>query len=225
MKDRLLTVVYAVAVFFLMITFCISLPIYCRPFYYCQIEPLGLVEDARKDVATIREAYDEVMDYLTIPGKEFGTGVFKHSAEGAAHFADCKALFMLNASVLAVCAVTVAVLLILQKRRVVRLCRPLGMNANVFSAAAALLAFAAVGVMAAVDFDWTFEMFHTVCFPGQDNWWFSPREDAIIRILPEEFFMNCAVLIIGALLLICVCILIFQIVRRVKRRKDAVCVK
>jgi hypothetical protein len=29
----------------------------------------------------LRTAYNEVLDYLTLPGREFGTGAFPHSAE------------------------------------------------------------------------------------------------------------------------------------------------
>lgn len=219
MKDKLLTVLYAVAVFFLIISFSVSLPIYCRFFYYMQIGPLGLTEITGKDTATIRQAYDEVLDYLTVPGAEFGTGVFKHSEEGAAHFADCKVLFDLNAAVLLVSFATVLILLILHKKRILKLSRPFGMNANFISAAAALAAFVILGILVAVDFEVAFEVFHQVLFPGKDNWLFNSRKDAIIKILPEEFFMNCAILIIAALVFICLGIITVQLAKLLRRQR------
>lgn len=217
MKDKLLTALYAVAVFFLIITFSISLPIYCRFFYYLQIESLGVIEKTGYDTATIREAYDEVLDYLTIPGAAFGTGVFKHSDAGASHFADCKMLFDLNTAVLLVSFVTVLVLLILHKKRVLKLSRPFGMNANFLSAAAALMAFVILGILIAVDFETAFETFHHLFFPGKDNWQFSSRKDPIIKILPEEFFVSCAILIIAALVCICLGIITVQLTKLLKK--------
>lgn len=219
MKDKLLTVLYAVAVFFLIITFCISLPIYCRFFYYAQIEPLSLPEKTGESVQTIQAAYDEVLNYLTIPGAQFGTGVFKHSKEGASHFADCKVLFDLNAVVLLVSFAVVITLLILHKKRVLQLKRPLGMNANFLSATAAIALFLLLGIFVAADFNTAFKVFHAVCFPGKDNWIFHPAKDAIIRILPADFFMSCAILIIASLIFVCLGIITVQVVGLIRKRK------
>lgn len=221
MKDKLLTVLYGVAVFFFIITFSIALPIYCRFFYYMQIEPLHLTEKTGYDAATIKQAYDEVLDYLTLPGAEFGTGVFKHSDEGAAHFADCKVLFDLNAAVLLCSFVIMVLLLILHKKRALSLVRPLGMNANFFSAGAAITIFIIIGILVATDFDTAFEVFHTLFFPGKDNWQFSSLKDPIIRILPEDFFMSCAILIIAALVCISLGIITVQLAKRWHIKKTA----
>ena len=40
----------------------------------------------------IKEAFDDVMDYLVF-GDEFKTGQLEYSEEGKAHFEDCKKLF------------------------------------------------------------------------------------------------------------------------------------
>lgn len=216
MRDKVLTVVYAVCVFFLIITFSISLPIYCRPFYYLQIGSLGVCEATGLDAQTVREAYDDVLDYLTVPGKPFQTGVFRHSAEGAAHFADCKVLFMLNTAVLLASAVAVAVLVWLHKRRRITLHRPFGMSASVLSAGTVLVIFGVLGLLMALDFEAAFEAFHRVLFPGKDNWQFSIRKDPIVRILPETFFLRCGILIVVTLMVICVTVIVVQIVRKVR---------
>ncbi len=221
MKNRLLTVLYGVAVFLFIVTFSISLPIYCRFFYYMQIEPLELTEQTGYDTVTIKQAYDEVLDYLTLPNAPFGTGVFKHSAEGMSHFKDCKVLFDLNATVLCVSFVVLVLLLVLHKRRIVTLSRPCGLNANFFSATGALALFAGIGILIAVDFDTAFELFHAICFPGKDNWLFNRRTDSIINILPEEFFLSCAILIIAALVCICLSIIAIQLNVLIKKRRTA----
>ena len=60
-----------------------------------------------------------------------------------------------------------------------------------------------IGGLAALDFDRFFTLFHAVFFPGKDNWIFHPKADPIILILPQEFFRNCAILILAVLLLTC----------------------
>ena len=70
MKDKLLTTLFGIAAALLIISFSIGIPIWFRPFYYWQIDVLEIEEYSGEDRETIREAYDEVLDYLTIDGKE-----------------------------------------------------------------------------------------------------------------------------------------------------------
>ena len=77
----ILTVIFGIAVFLFIITFSIGLPIYCRFFYYMQIEPLGIPEATGHSVAQIKAAYNQVLDYLTLPNKEFGAGVFAFNVD------------------------------------------------------------------------------------------------------------------------------------------------
>ena len=64
-------------------------------------------------------------------------------------------------------------------------------------------AFLVIGAAAAVDFDRAFTVFHTLFFPGKDNWLFDPYYDPVILLLPQEFFRNCAILILAVLLITC----------------------
>jgi uncharacterized membrane protein len=100
MKNKLLSVLCAVSVFLFLLTVSIGLPIYIRPFYYAHIGACDLEAVSGYSESEIRQAYDEVLDYLTLPGREFGTGVMPISHEAEHHFADCKVLFDLNAVVL-----------------------------------------------------------------------------------------------------------------------------
>ena len=85
------------------------------------MDDLGVMEDTGFDNQTVREAYDELLDYLTIPGREFSTGVFAFSEEGADHFADCRMLFNINITAFLISAIAVAVVLILAKKRLITL--------------------------------------------------------------------------------------------------------
>lgn len=75
-------------------------------------------------------------------------------------------------------------------------------------------ALAIAGVLAALDFDRAFTVFHSIFFPGKDNWLFDPATDPVILILPEEFFRSCAILILAAVLLCCAALIIADLCRR-----------
>lgn len=192
---RVLTALYIVAVALLIITVSIGLPIYVRPFYYAHIGPLDLVEDTGMTREQIKDGYDEVLDYLTLPGREFGCGDFAYSEEGKSHFEDCKVLFDLNAVLLLVSAAITLSLWLLNKRRLIDLQRPWGFAPSAVASTAVLALFVVLGALVAIDFNAAFTAFHTLFFPGKSNWLFDPATDEIILALPETFFMNCAILI------------------------------
>lgn len=202
MKDKLLTALLVLAVVVATITFSIGLPIYLRPFYYAQIEPLGIPETTGYTVEEIRAGYDEVLDYLTRPGGNFSAGVFEFSEEGASHFADCKGLFNLNLWGFLISSIAIAVLALLWKMGKVKFTKPLGAHPISLAGGATLALFALIGGAAALDFDTAFVVFHSIFFPGKDNWLFDPGTDEIILAMPEEFFMNCAILIISSIVII-----------------------
>lgn len=62
--------------------------------------------------------------------------------------------------------------------------------------------------MAALDFDRAFTVFHSIFFPGKDNWLFDPVTDPVILILPEAFFRNCAIAIVTVLLTVCIMLVV-----------------
>lgn len=45
-------------------------------------------------------------------------------------------------------------------------------------------------------FNYWFVLFHHIAF-GNNDWLFDPRTDPIIYVLPETFFLSCAVLILA----------------------------
>jgi len=219
MKNVIFTVLFVTALLLLIITSSIGLPIYCRTFYYAQIEPLGVPEATDKTVEEIKEGYDEVLDYLTLPGREFGAGSFKYSEEGKAHFVDCKVLFDLNLYAFIISFVGATALIILNKRGVFEMWRPFGMNIAFSSGAYALGGFALIGGIVAIDFDKAFTVFHSMFFPGKDNWLFDWNKDQVIRILPQDFFMNCAILIFISIIALCLSCIIFSIISQARRSR------
>ena len=74
-----------------------------------------------------------------------------------------------------------------------------------------------LGALGAMNFDAFFVKFHHTFFPGKDNWIFDPAEDEIIKILPETFFMNCALLIVSVIVVVSVLMIVAGVVSRKRR--------
>ena len=185
----------------LVLSFSICVPILFRPFYYVQINALNLPQQTGWSAETIREAYDQVLDFCVL-GKPFGTGQLAWSESGRSHFADVRGLFLLDFAVLAVTALLAVLLLILYKRGRLRFYRFGGRGPGFWAGVLAAGLVLVVGGLAALDFNRAFTVFHAIFFPGKDNWLFDPATDQIILVMPETFFRNCAILI-GVVLLVC----------------------
>ncbi len=199
-----LSAVFAVLLFFLIISFSIGLPIHFRPFYYWQIEPLGLVEETGYSEAQLKDAYREVLNYLTLPGGEFSAGDLPFSENGASHFRDCKFLFTLNTFTFFISGIGVLGLLLLKHKKHISDFGFKGIPACVFSGASAIIVPCIIGAVVASDFDSAFLFFHKIVFPDNTDWIMNPRTDPIVKALPHEFFMGCAILIGAGILILSV---------------------
>lgn len=212
--------VFCIALVLFMLTFAIGLPIYCRFFYYIQINTLNLEARSGFSYDVIKQAYDEVLNFCTLPWvNKFSAGQLKFSDEGAAHFADCKFLFDLNLGVLLSSAAVLLTLILLQKFKKIEILTILGHKAYFYSAIVALALPLIIGALAAIDFDKAFEIFHSVFFPGKSNWLFDPRTDEIIKVMPQEFFMNCAIIIGVGLVAFAAALIAADLILKSKRKK------
>jgi integral membrane protein (TIGR01906 family) len=206
--NKLLSVIMSIAVALALLTGSIAAPILIRPFYYAQIQPLELESASGLSRDEIIQAYDEVLDYCIGTSDEFSAGVLPFSASGSAHFADCRVLFILDLWLFAGSVIVIVLLKLYDKRR--RLPR-LGRHGAPFWGAAGMAALLVlIGIAAATDFDRAFTVFHSLFFPGKDNWVFNAATDPVILIMPEAFFRNCAILILAVLLVISAVIIILD---------------
>ncbi|MBR6736683.1 MAG: TIGR01906 family membrane protein [Oscillospiraceae bacterium] len=202
-RSRNLTVLMAVILALLLLSLSIAAPILIRPFYYAHIEAFDLPLQTGLTVEEIKTAYNEMMDYCLGKTDIFSTGVLLWSEEGKSHFDDVAVLFKLDLSILAVTAAcTLAAALLLTKRKIsfATIC---GRGPLFWAAMVIGVPFVVIGGLAAADFDRAFVVFHSVFFPGKTNWIFDWNLDQIIRILPQDFFMNCGIFILTLLLTGC----------------------
>ena len=204
--NHLLSAIFLLAVIVLTITFSIGLPIYIRPFYYAHIPSIQKEFEEELDISVPREviveAYDEVLDFLTLDGHEFGTGQLEFSEEGKGHFEDCKILFDLNKYAFIVSLGVILLLGFLNLIRVIKLSKPFGLSLFAVAGLITLISFGALAFAIAKDFTSAFTIFHKIFFPGKDNWLFNPYTDPIILFMPQRFFMSCAILICSSILAI-----------------------
>ena len=212
---KAVTVLMALLLALLVLSFSIAVPIVFRPFYYLQIDALDLPERTGWSEETIREAYDQVLDYCVF-GAPFGTGQLTWSQSGYSHFADVRGLFLLDFRVLGVSAVLCLALLILRLVRRRPFSPLLGRGPGFWAGASAGGLVLVLAGLAALDFNRAFVVFHAIFFPGKDNWIFDETTDQIILVMPEEFFRNCAILIGAVLLTCCTVLILTDLLRRKK---------
>ena len=224
MRRKLATIIISIFVALFILAIGIACPIFVRAFYYAHIEPLELVEKTGYSEETIREAFDEMMDYCTHGGPKsgyrFGTGELAWSEDGKAHFDDVARLFSWDLRILLISfvAILIYVVLGLINKSGINSEQRKGLGPFFWGPLGLLAAMGAVGYLVATNFDAFFVKFHEAFFPGKDNWLFDPAEDEIIKILPEVFFRNCAILIISVIVILSLFLIVFSLVKRSKRR-------
>lgn len=211
--SKLLTVLLALALALALLTAAIAVPILCRLFYYAHIGPLHIVEDTGFTEEQIKTAFNEMLDYC-LGADGFSTGDLKWSESGKDHFTDVRALFLLDLRLLAVSGAALILLLAVGKAARLRAAPLLGRGPSFWAGAGLGGAFLLIGGLAALDFDRAFVVFHALFFPGKTNWLFDPATDQIILILPEEFFRNCAILILAILIVGCAAFIGFDLRRK-----------
>lgn len=203
-RYKILTVFRSVFISILIISFSISLPVLLRPFYYAHIEYLELEEKTGLEASQIRQAYNEVMNYCTGLQPRFSAGVFPFSASGAAHFQDVRNLFGLDFIAMIFSLAFLLILGYFSGKRKISEWRFFNRGALFYGPFLTAVLFIGIGLLAALDFNSAFRVFHQVLFPGKGNWEFAPDTDPVITVLPEVFFRNCAVLILVCLILCCI---------------------
>lgn len=201
----------AIGVLFLIffISVGLAVAIYVRPFYYMGMERISAETGFSTEI--IKENYDALIDYCS----PFFTGELDfpslpESETGISHFVEVKVIFNLFFALLFITPVFLAGLIYLQHRR-----RSTSwmLASPVIVCVLPLL----IGGACAVDFNRIFVLFHEIVFRN-DDWLFSPYEDPIILFLPERFFLQCALIIIGTVLLGCIALVTLHIIHKNKQK-------
>ena len=208
--SKVLSVFLSVLIALVVLTGSIAVPLLCRSFYYAHIGPMGL-EGYGLPRGEIERAYNEMMDFCLGRREDFSAGVLAFSQSGADHFADVRGLFRLDLWVLKAALAELRAVLAAGRIKRIGPCRYFNRGPGFWAAAGLGTSFLVVGSLAALDFDRAFVVFHSLFFPGKDNWIFDWQTDPIILFLPQDFFRNCAILILVLLLVWCGALIVSDI--------------
>ena len=196
------------AVFAAIGVLCISVTITVmfRPLYYFDIDYLDIPQMSGMSEAVIRANYDVLIDYNLLGGpSELNFPDLIMSQQGRIHFEEVKDIFIFM-QIFSIAAVILLVLWIVAWVKK----KSLSFKWMKFTGIViAIIAFTC-GCALIIDWDWAFTAMHTIFFRN-DYWIFDATTDPVIRILPEEFFIHCGIMII---ILALIQIIILQLVYR-----------
>lgn len=204
----------AIGVLFLIffISVGLAIAIYVRPFYYMGMDRIS--EETGYSVEVIKENYDALIDYCSpFFTEELDFPTLPESESGISHFVEVKVIFNLFFALLFVTPLFLTGLIYLQHKRG---------SASWMIASPIIVCVLPllIGLACAIDFNRIFVLFHQIVF-NNDDWLFSPYEDPIILFLPERFFLQCALIIVGTVLLGCVILLTLYAMKHKKNTRTA----
>lgn len=185
-----------------------------RPLYYLDIGALNIPEQSGYSEEEIRENYDVLIDYnLSFGDEKLEFPTLAMSEPGRIHFEEVKDIFNLF-KYLAIGGVilSAAGILFCYRRKEDKY---LGLTSILAVALPAV-----IGILVALNWDWAFVTFHHIAFDN-DYWLFDSRTDPVITILPDTFFLHCAVMILACVVLgSVICGLVYR-KKRAGYRKNA----
>lgn len=165
-----------------------------RPLYYIDIDLLHIEETSGLSKDVILNNYNALIDYCSPffkGGLVFPT--LAASANGLQHFTEVKNIFT-GFYILGAVTLVLGILILIHKSKIKDIS-----YLPVTSITAIVLPLI-LGVYLMIDFDRAFVLFHKLFFKN-DYWLFDPSTDPVITILPDTFFLHCALLIIIIVLL------------------------
>ncbi len=172
----------------------LALAINFRPLYYLNISWLKLPESSGLNAVVIKENYNALIDYCSPFYR--GDLVFpsiRASASGLSHFAEVKHIFNVIYIAGAVSLVFCIVSFIIKHKNK-------EYKYLLVSGIIALVIPVLLVIFSLINFNKLFLLFHMLVF-SDDNWIFDPATDPIIDLLPETYFMECALIIAGTVII------------------------
>lgn len=203
-QHRIAQILLGLCLALLFLSAAVTFTLNFRPLYVHDLRALDLPGQSGMSEALILEQYDALIGYNDLGGPEELVFPDLPSSENAlTHFAQVRTIFLgFQVLLLVTLVLSVTGILLLRRKRPLYL-----VSAGVFS----LVPPIALGFAVATAWDKLFVVFHELVFRN-DLWIFSSQTDPIIDLLPDEFFMHCAVMILGLFLgLGTVCLLIWGI--------------
>ena len=199
-----LNILLALALTLFIISAAVVVTLNFRPLYYLDVDLLHIAETSGLPRAEILENYNTLIDYNSIFGtKELVFPTLAMSETGCIHFEEVKNVFAFFEITLIVSGVLVLAGVIYRhfKKNPGYL-----LLSGILTVALPLV----LGILIALNWQTVFILFHKIVFRN-DYWIFDAATDPVITILPEAFFMHCALLILALVVLgSVVCLLLYR---------------
>lgn len=190
MKKRIFHGIFALVLTLTIISLSVVGTLAFRPLYYMDMELLDIPEQSGYSKEKIRENYDVLIDYnLSFGDESLEFPSLAMSEPGRIHFEEVKAIFNVfkYMALLGTVISAAGILLFYRKREALYLKK---------TAILTVTLPAALGLWVALDWERAFVTFHHIFFHN-DYWLFDPLTDPVITILPDTFFLHCALLILA----------------------------
>lgn len=176
-----------------LISFSVTVTLNFRPLYHWDMKSMNLAGSSGLSEEQILRNYNVLIDYNNIWGPdtlEFPDLAMSES--GRIHFEEVKRVFLIFEWMVPITFVTGVSGIVFYYRK----------NQFCYLKYTALLSIFTpllLGIAIAASWDTVFVMFHKIVFRN-DFWIFDASTDPVITILPDTFFLHCALLILGGVL-------------------------
>lgn len=190
-----LQILLATSLFLLFVSSSVFATLAFRPLYYLDIVLLDIEGYSGLENQEIKDNYDALIDY-NLPLTD-GELVFPSdnmmSETAKIHFEEVKDIFdLFKICALVMIPVCIAGIWYFESKKM--------RQYLLYTGAVTLILPAVVGGFIALNWQKVFLIFHEIAFDN-DYWIFDPYEDGVINILPSDFFMHCAIMIVALVFL------------------------
>lgn len=166
----------------------------CGALYRFDVKHLNIEATSGYSYDVIMDNYNALIAYCS--PFFFGTLKFPSMAaseSGLSHFAEVKVIFNGCYVLLALSFILLCIIIFRKyKRKDYSYLKTASITSIVFPVL--------VGLAMSINFDKAFVIFHKLFFRN-DDWLFNPATDPVITILPEAYFMHCAIFIVSIVIL------------------------
>ncbi|EEM06132.1 hypothetical protein bmyco0003_13260 [Bacillus pseudomycoides] len=192
--DRLITTIVSYCIAFSIFAIATTIVVYGKWLYYADIHFLNIPDLANMTESEIKKNYDVLMTYLSpFYHESLQLPTLDMSTSGRIHFVDVKNILVKIQYGMCM-ALSIALLgggYLLRKRK---------MKFLLHGAILTIIFPIALTLPIAINFEKSFVLFHKLLF-SNDYWQFDSETDPIILMLPEQFFMHAACVIL--ILILC----------------------
>ena len=192
-KTKALNLGVACLAMIVIICISVTITVLARPLYYFDIEYLEIPWRSGISAEACRLNYDTLIDYNLLGGdEELVFPTLKMSETGRIHFEEVKEIFI-NMQLVSIAGIVALIGFTLYiKKKGPQNSILLWMR---YTFPVTMIVALAVGLAMAIDWQWAFTTMHEIFFDN-DYWIFNAYTDPVIKILPEEFFFHCGILIV-----------------------------